>query len=473
MLTVTASGTAPFTYQWRKGGVDIPGETNDSLNIGPATPGDAGDYDVVVTNGCGQTTSALATLTVQDAVSISQQPLSQTVCEDSPVTFTVLASGTAPITYQWRKGGVDVGGATTASLSIPSASPADADAYDVVVTTGCGEITSSVATLTVDVAPTITVQPQPQAVCEQGQAVFNVTATGTAPLSYQWRLNGADIPGATDDTLVIFVVQNALRAPVGTYDVVVTNGCGSVISDPATLSVDVPPAITAHPQSTAVCDQGSTTLSVTAAGTGPLTYQWRLGGVDLPGETSATMLLDPVTPADAGDYDVIVTNGCGQVTSAVATIVVNTGPSITQAPQDVAICEGSEVVFTIGATGSGNLQYDWFVDGLRVGTNSATLVMSKVSLGDDGVDVICEVTDDCDTLTSPPATLLVGPKEANFDCDADVDVQDFSVFAQCFMGSNLPPAAGCPPGVDADFDDDGDVDAVDFIEFARLFTGAR
>lgn len=472
-LSVTATGTAPFTYQWRKDGVDIPGETNASLAIDPATPADAGDYDVVITNGCGQTTSAAATLTIQEAASISQQPMSQTVCEGSPVTFTVTAAGTAPITYQWRKGGVDIGGATSDSLSIASATPADADAYDVVVTTGCGAINSSVATLTVDVAPTITLQPQPQSVCQQGQAVFSVTANGTAPLSYQWRLDGADIPGATEDTLIIVVAPNSLRSPAGTYDVVVTNGCGSVMSDPATLFVDEPPTITLEPQGTAVCDQGSVSLSVSAIGTEPFTYQWRLSGADLPGETGSSIVLDPVTPADAGDYDVIVTNECGQATSTTATVVVNTGPSITQGPQPVKICEGSDAVFTVTATGAGKLQYDWFADGLRVGVNSSTLVLAGVSQDDNGSEIVCEVTDDCDTVVSQTAMLLVGPALGNFDCDADVDLQDFSVFTQCFMGSNVPPADGCPAGVDADFDHDGDVDTQDFVLFAQHFTGAR
>lgn len=472
-FSVVATGTPPLTYQWRKGGADLPGATGASLNINPAIPTDAGDYDVVVTNGCGQTISAIATLTVNASASISQQPAALSVCSGSPANFSVVAAGTAPITYQWRKGGVDIGGATSDTLSIPSASPADAGNYDVVVTTGCGQVISAAAALTVDVAPTISVHPQPQTVCDAGQAVFNVTAAGTGPFTYQWRRDGVNIPGATQDTLVIFVIESQLRTVLGNYDVVVTNGCGSIISDSATLTHNQSPNITLQPEGTTACEQDSISLTVGVSGTGPFSYQWRKGGLELGGAMTETLSFDPLTPEDAGSYDVIVTNACGQVTSAVAVIVVNTGPALTQAPQHVEKCAGSNAVFTIGATGAGTLHYQWYVDGVPTGTDSSTLTLTNVSLLDDGAAVFCEVTDDCDTLVSPTADLLVGPATANFDCDADVDLQDFAVFSLCFSGTMLPPAASCPPGADADFDDDGDVDTADFAMLAMLFTGAR
>lgn len=472
-LSVSSSGTSPLSYQWRKGGIDIPGETGPDLTIDPVSFGDAGDYDVVVTNACGQSTSTIATLTVQAGPAISGQPASQIVCENSPVAFSVIASGTAPITYQWRRNGADIIGATTDSLAILSATPADAGSYDVVVTTGCGAITSAVAALTVNVSPAITVQPQPQAVCVEGQAVFSVSATGTGPLSYQWRQDGVDIPGATQSALVIVVVDNSLRAVYGTFDVVVTNECGSTISAGATLSIDEAPMITAHPEGTNACEDGSVSLSVTATGSVSMSYQWRRNGVDVPGATGSTLLLDPVTTAQAGNYDVVVMNGCGQVNSAVATLVVGTGPAITAPPNNVEICEGSLAIFTVGATGTGTLQYDWFVDGLRVGVNSQMLELSGVTLEQDGTSIVCEVIDDCGTITSTPATLLVGPAQANFDCDADVDLQDFATFSQCYNGSAVPPAPSCPPGADADLDDDGDVDLADFARLASVFTGAR
>jgi hypothetical protein len=235
---VTATGTAPLAYQWRKDGAAISGATASSFTIDPVATSDAGGYDVVVTNVCDSVTSASATLTIDVAPSIVTHPVSQTVCEGDPVSFTVVASGTAPLAYQWRKNGVAIGGAIGSSLSIGSALPSDAGSYDVVVTNGCGSATSAAATLTVDVAPTIVTHPFSQTVCEGDPVSFGVAATGTAPLAYQWRKNGLAIGGATGTTVSI---GSAATSDAGSYDVVVTNGCGSATSAAATLTVDVAP----------------------------------------------------------------------------------------------------------------------------------------------------------------------------------------------------------------------------------------
>ncbi len=129
--------------------------------------------------------------------SISAQPQNSTVIQGQSATFTVTAGGTAPLTYQWRKGGTSVAGGSSSALTITSAQPGDAGSYDVVVSNSAGSATSSAATLTVNVPPTITAQPENQTVLAPAAATFSVTATGTAPLSYQWKRNGTDIAGAT------------------------------------------------------------------------------------------------------------------------------------------------------------------------------------------------------------------------------------------------------------------------------------
>ena len=100
--------------------------------------------------------------------------------------FSVFASGTAPFNYQWRKAGTNIFGATTATNTIASAQTADVGSYTVVVTNVAGSVTSAVATLTVNVPPSIDTEPQSQSVNEGASVSFFVIATGTAPLSYQW-----------------------------------------------------------------------------------------------------------------------------------------------------------------------------------------------------------------------------------------------------------------------------------------------
>src|SRR5262245_33588768 len=138
------------------------------------------------------------------APSITTQPASQSVTAGSSATFTVVATGTDPLSYQWRKAGAAIGGATSASYTASAVTAADdGSMYSVVVSNSAGSVTSSDAKLPVPVpppsssAPTITTQPANQSVAAGSTATFTVVATGTAPLSYQWKKGTANIAGAT------------------------------------------------------------------------------------------------------------------------------------------------------------------------------------------------------------------------------------------------------------------------------------
>jgi hypothetical protein len=232
-----------------------------------------------------------------------------------------------------------------------------------VVTNLVGSVTSAVATLTVNVPPAITTEPQSQAVTVGQSASFSVVATGTGPLGYQWNLDGVAIPGATGSVLTLSSVQ---PADAGGYTVVVTNLVGSVTSAVATLTVNVPPAITTEPQSQAVTVGQSASFSVVATGTGPLSYQWNLDGVAIPGATESVLTLTNVQPADAGGYTVMVTNLVGSVTSAVATLTVTSPPcstppsfgSAVMTPDGFALQLSTSVGCTYVIVASTNLM-DW------------------------------------------------------------------------------------------------------------------
>ncbi|MEC1760625.1 immunoglobulin domain-containing protein, partial [Schinkia azotoformans] len=179
----------------------IAGATSASLTINNAQESDEGSYTVVVTNATGNVTSTAATLTVTPAPvapTITTEPSDQTVTAGGTATFTVIATGDAPLSYQWKKDGTDIAGATSASLTINNAQESDEGSYTVVVSNGAGNVTSTAATLTVTpapVAPTITTEPSDQTVTAGGTATFTVIATGDAPLSYQWKKDGIDITG--------------------------------------------------------------------------------------------------------------------------------------------------------------------------------------------------------------------------------------------------------------------------------------
>ena len=167
---------------------------------------------------------------------ILTQPQDQTVATGGAASFTVVTTGTGLITYQWRYNGTPIDGETDSTLSLPGVSAGQAGTYSVVCTSGITSITSDDAVLTVLDAPTITTQPEGQSVSAGDTATFTVEATGAAPLSFQWRLNGHYISGATDSAYTITAAQ---PSDSGNYSVLVKNSVGFVESDHADLSVAV------------------------------------------------------------------------------------------------------------------------------------------------------------------------------------------------------------------------------------------
>src|SRR5262249_8722729 len=165
-----------------------------------------------------------------------------------------------------------ISGATGASFNIAGAQLSDAGAYNVVVTNGAGSVASAPAILTVTtapVAPSINTQPASTSVVVGNAVQLNVVASGTSPLNYQWRKDGNPISGATSPTLAI---NRASTSDAGTYTVTLTNTAGSVTSDPAVLTVIVPPSIATPPASQIVNAGATASLAVAATGTAPCSY---------------------------------------------------------------------------------------------------------------------------------------------------------------------------------------------------------
>jgi len=243
-FSVSASGTAPISYQWRRNTANINGATAASYTIPATTTADSGSkFDVVVKNSAGSITSSQATLTVNAATvapTITTQPLNQSVTAGQTATFSVVVSGTAPLSYQWRKKTANINGATASSYTTPATTSADNSAkFDVVVSNSAGSITSAQATLTVNsapVAPTITTQPANQTVTAGQTATFSVIASGTAPLTYQWQKNAANITGATASSYTTPVTTTADSGEL--FRVIVSNSVGNTPSMSATLTVN-------------------------------------------------------------------------------------------------------------------------------------------------------------------------------------------------------------------------------------------
>jgi len=420
-FNVAATGTAPLSYQWQKNGVAISGATS-SPYITPATTGsdNGAQFTVLVSNTVGNVTSNAATLTVNAAAvppSITAQPTSQTVTAGQTATFSVAATGTAPLSYQWRKSGVAISGAISSTYATPATTSSDSGAqFTVLVSNTVGSVTSNAATLTVNavpVAPSITSQPTSQTVTAGQTATFNVTATGTAPLSYQWRKSGVTISGAISAS---YTTPAASSSDNGAqFTVLVTNMVGNVISNAATLTVNaapVAPAITIQPTSQTVTAGQSATFNVAATGTAPLSYQWRKSGVTISGATSSTYTTPATTSSDNGaQFTVLVSNTAGNVTSSAVTLTVNAAPvppSITAQPTSQTVAAGQTAVFSVAATGTAPLGYQWQKNGALIsGATSTSYTTPATATTDNGTQFTVLVSNTAGNVTSNAATLTV------------------------------------------------------------------
>jgi hypothetical protein len=300
-FTAKATGTGPFTYQWYLKGVAVNGATSSSYTTSATSSSDNGSvYTVAVTNAAGTVMSSPYILNVNTPVAITAQPASQVVTVGQTATFTVSASGTAPFGYQWYVGGTAISGATSSSYTTPATTITnDASIYTVGVTNVAGTATSAVATLTVDVVPSLSFTP----VASQtyGNAAFAVSATSasTGMVIYSVVSGPATISG----NMVILtgagtVVLSATQAASGNYTATAATTSFTVAPEVTTLSFASIPSQTygnvAFP------------VSATSASSGAVTYSVASGPARVAGNmvtlTGAGTVVLSATQAASGNY---------------------------------------------------------------------------------------------------------------------------------------------------------------------------
>ncbi|CAM2069098.1 S8 family serine peptidase [Sulfidibacter corallicola] len=170
--------------------------------------------------------------------------------------------------------------------------------------------------------PLILQSPSDTTACESQMVIFQVTARGSAPLSYQWRKNGLPINAADGRELILGGIESF---DAGTYDCVVTNPHGSMISSPTSLTVVEPVTITEQPTGQIICPGEDLVWCIGVNGADPFQYQWYHNDSPIPGAQASCLSIDEVSLGDEGSYYCVVTNPCGQETSVQATMTVG-GP---------------------------------------------------------------------------------------------------------------------------------------------------
>ena len=423
-FATTATGGVTNTVTWSATGGTFVGNVWTSPTV-------VGAYTIKATSVDNPSVFVTTTTTISGPV-INTQPVSQHDCSNGVITLSVAASYATG--YQWKLNGTPIPGATSATYSVATASSSNAGNYSVTVSNGTStSVTSNVAV--VAVGSNITSNPVNLSLHPTQTGTFSVVAQGLNPFTYQWYQipsggsTGTAIPGATSPvytTPAVDINYNGAK-----YYAAVTDSCAGtpLNSTSAALTVtvaNVSPTIITQPVGQTVPVGGTTSYTVVATGSGTLTYQWYVipagsaVGTKITGATSATYNVPATSTTIANDQDkyyVIVSNAYGQAISQKATLAVGAGILITQQPQTAYVDIGGAATYTVAATSTLPLTYQWYEAPAGTsafapiaGASGTTYTVSPAALTDNGAVFHVVVSNGTPvTATSDSAAIFVGP----------------------------------------------------------------
>ncbi len=385
-FSVSATGTAPITYQWRKNGSNISGATGATYSISSVSTSHAGTYSVVVTNAAGSVTSTNATLTVtapnQPPVAAISSPASgSTYAGGNVISFSGTATdpengNLSASAYNWyvlfyhdthnHPGPAVNANGSSGTFTIPTTGETATNVFYrlfLVVTDQQG----AKDTVYRDIMPrtsTITINTNPQG--------LGITLDGqpfTAPLTVTsvegvMRSIGTSSPQAVNGTTYNFNNWSHCGVQTQTIATPVNNTSYTANFSQATVNA---PVITSHPQNATVTQGANVNFTVAATGQGALAYQWRKNGVNISGANSSTYSIASATSSHAGTYSVVVSNAAGSATSNSATLTITTsgGSSYslfdTEAPSSANSNDGTGIALGLKFRSSQN----GFITGIR------------------------------------------------------------------------------------------------------------
>ncbi|NBV86416.1 MAG: hypothetical protein EBS01_09185, partial [Verrucomicrobia bacterium] len=381
-----AGGT--LAYQWYFNGTLLPAQTAAKLAFPAVKDSDSGVYTLAVTDSVG-TSRASVTLSVAAPLVVSSLPATQDLEARARLALEVNAtSASGSLRYQWRFNGNPIRGAVGPRLSVYPVSSTHAGAYDVVVSNGYERLTSNACRVSVGLPWRILTQPASTNLNAGEPLQLTVQLNRSGPVSYQWyRGKGRAVSPLSAQTSPTLSVPAVGESDEGTYFVLITTPTERLTSDLARVSVNRPVVVTQHPSSASVRPGASVTFVAKATGTGVLSYQWTRNGAPIAGANGPELSLSVVSPADAGTYRVTVKNlvSIFGVTSEPAVLQVTSPAVLSGQPADTKALQGGSVMFSVVASGEGELSYQWRRNGLPItGAISPTLARSGVSVADTG-----------------------------------------------------------------------------------------
>ncbi|HYC87989.1 MAG TPA: hypothetical protein VEO54_02160 [Thermoanaerobaculia bacterium] len=349
-LSVTANGSAPLTVEWY---------TTGGAHVGsgptiPIAPAQTTSYSATISNACGSVQSATVTIVVRPPCTppaVVTQPVGTTIDRGDSAPLAVTASGTEPLTVAWFTGdGASVGHGP----SIP-VTPDRTTSYYATLTNDCGTARTATVTITVIqpcTAPSIATQPSGTTIAPGAGAPLSIAAGGTAPLSVAWFTSNGT-PAGSGPSISVTPLQTT------SYYAVVSNACGSVQSEAATITVCAPPRIDGASPGATTTPGVPVPISVDASGSAPLSIDW-FTSAGIAAGSGATI---SVGPAETTTYYATVSNACGSVRGPDVTVTVTVPPPcdppvITEHPQDQTVNAGELTFLSAAATGT-NVTFQW------------------------------------------------------------------------------------------------------------------
>jgi hypothetical protein len=411
---VGSSYTGAISYQWKKDGSPLSGETNSTLTRSPAVDADSGTYTCDVSDAVRTVSSIGARVNVGTALVIENDPVSGHAYTTEVFTFTVgVSGGVGDKSFIWRRG-VTVVGTNSPSLVLDPVKLTDAGSYTCTVSDELGSITSGAATLSV--TPNITFGQQPQgknAYFGDDHTITVTAAGGIPPLNYQWFFDadlGDLLPAQFIGTnQASYALTNLKAQNAGYYWVEVTDSEAkkTVASANALVAVTDHATIIDQPSDFTGFTGNSHTLSVSVSGGHlPYTFQWFKGSE--PVATSNPFTLLDMTSDVSGTYTCHVYDaGSDHLISAPAEVAVGDPLAITHHPVGATKHIGERHTFTVETTGGvGDVHYQWKRNGEGIGPDSSIYILDNLQNADSG-NYMVEVFDNTSTLQSNPATLSV------------------------------------------------------------------
>lgn len=424
-LTLTGVATNATGKAWFFGEnrLDV-GATYSIASVGGEN---TGVYTFQASNACGTITSSPVNVEVIMLPRIVTHPESQIICEGEDLSMSVVATG-SNLSYQWKYGDTNYpaanGSDQTANLLISNVvygAFSYSTQFKVEVSNTCQTVVSNGAVVQTRQLPVIQTHPSDVDVC-QGENVHFTTYASSNPndeVTYAWYVNETEIENTNSENYS-FIAQAG-----GTVKCKITNSCGSVFTEEATLAVRLMPSIERQPEAGTYCVGDQIVLNIKANGAEPISFKWKYcedEGVsattvyhaNTSGVSSSTLTINNSNIGNIGYYFCKVTNGCGDTNTD--TVFIDVKSPVTIYPQPTAnqtVCDGSELVLSVEGSvlGSDPFTYAWRKSGSEsVLSSTNNLTFTNIALSDAGL-YHCDVTNVCGTVSTNNITVsvLAGP----------------------------------------------------------------